>query len=358
MASTSTGATESGGAARKRVLLPGPISPVADEILRREVDLVRADQIDEDELQRVLPEVEGIYAQAPAVLTATWIQSARRLEVIGSPGSGTNRIDVAAATECGVPVVHAAGAAYRSVAEHAIGLMISLSKRIAYYDRYFHTHKEYPPPSQGGYGNQLHGKTVGIVGFGFIGRDLAHKCGIGFGMRVLAFDPYFAVSEASRQGVELLRGLETMLLQSDFVAITCPLNDETRDLIREHHLRKMKTSAYMIVSSRGGIVNEKELVTALQNGWLAGAGLDVWDPEPAPPNHPLYDMENVVLTRHIGGGTVEDLDLLAQAVSTQVLEALRGVRPDHIANPEVWPVGAARRRPPQSSGAAPIAEPV
>src|SRR5262245_45026408 len=252
------------------------------------------------------------------------IRAAVRLEVIGTAGSGTNRIDVETATACGIPVVHAAGAAYRSVAEHAVGLMISLSKRIAYYDRYFHTHKEYPPPSPGGYGNQLHGKTIGIVGLGFIGRDLAHKCGVAFGMRVLAFDPYFTVNEARRQGVDLVRDLDAMLTECDFVAITCPLNDETRDLIRAAELQRMKQSAYVIVSSRGGIVNEQDLVAALQQDWIAGAGIDTWDPEPAPPNHPLYDMDNVVLTRHIGGGTVEDLDLIAEEVATPVVEALRG----------------------------------
>jgi D-3-phosphoglycerate dehydrogenase len=337
--------------ARKKVLLAGPPSPTAVAILGREADLVFADELDEAELERVLADVEGIYSHAPALLPGESIRAARRLEVIGTAGSGTNRIDVDAATARGIPVVHAAGAAYRSVAEHAVGLMISLSKRIAYYDRYFHTHKEYPPPNPGGYGNQLHGKTVGIVGLGFIGRDLAHKCGVGFGMRVLAFDPYFTVNEARRQGVALLRDLDAMLSECDFVVITCPLTDETRDLIREDELRHMKQSAYVIVSSRGGIVNENDLVAALQHGWVAGAGIDTWDPEPASPNHPLYDMDNVVLTRHIGGGTVEDLDLIAEAVATQVLEALRGIRPDHIANPQVWPVGRVRAKQPQTDPA-------
>ena len=130
-----------------------------------------------------------------------------------------------------------------------------------------------------------------------------------------------------------------MLPECDFVVITCPFNDETRDLIRAQHLRTMKPSAYVIVSSRGGIVNENDLVAALQNDWIAGAGVDTWDPEPAPPNHPFYDMDNTVLTRHIAGGTVEDLELIAQAVATQVIEALHGVRPDHIANPKTWPLG-------------------
>jgi D-3-phosphoglycerate dehydrogenase len=342
---------------RKRVLLPGPISPVAEEILAREADLVRADELDTAGIDAALAEVEGIYVQAPAVLTGEWIRAAPRVEVIGTAGSGTNRIDVDAATANGIPVVHAAGAAYRSVAEHAVGLMISLSKRIAYYDRWFHTYKEYPPPTAGGYGHQLHGKTVGIVGLGFIGRDLAHKCGIGFGMQVLGYDPYFTVNEARRQGIELLRNLDAMLPSSDFVVVTCPLNDETRDLVRTNQLRQMKPSAYMIVSSRGGIVNEQDLVTALQEGWIAGAGVDVWDPEPAPPNHPLYEMDNTVLTRHIAGGTVEDLELIAEAVATQVVQALQGVRPDHIANPQVWPLRGDRRRPSQPSPA-PVAETV
>jgi D-3-phosphoglycerate dehydrogenase len=341
---TNTGAAEPVEPMRKRVLLPQPTSPVAEEILRRGADVVHGPELDDAEVEKLLTEVEGIYVQAPFVLTAEWIDAAENLEVIGTAGSGTNRIDVEAASARGIPVVHAAGAAYRSVAEHALGLMISLSKRIAYYDRWFHTHKEYPPPSTGGYGNQLHGKTVGIVGLGFIGRDVAHKCGMGFGMQVLAFDPYFQVNEARRQGIDLRRDLDAMLPECDFVVITCPLNADTRDLLRAEQLRRMKPSAYMIVSSRGGIVNEQDLVVALQEGWIAGAGIDTWDPEPAPPNHPFYDMDNTVLTRHIAGGTVEDLDLIAEAVASQVVQALQGVRPDHIANPQVWPLGGASRR--------------
>jgi D-3-phosphoglycerate dehydrogenase len=333
-----------GATNRKRVLLPAPISPVAEAVLRAAADLVPAGDLTREQLDAALAEVEGIYVQAPAVLTAEWIAAAHHLEVIGTAGSGTNRIDMDAATAHGIPVVHAAGAAYRSVAEHAVGLMLSLAKRIAYYDRWFHTRKEWPPPENGGYGTPLHGKTIGIVGLGFIGRDLAHKCGVGFGMRVLAYDPYFVVNEARRLGIDLRRDLDAILPESDFLAITCPLTAETRDLLRERHLRLLKPTAYVIVSSRGGIVNEHDLVHALQKGWIAGAGVDTWDPEPAPPNHPLYDMDNVVLTRHIGGGTAEDLDLIATAVASGVTEALRGVRPDHIANPQVWPPGGERSR--------------
>jgi D-3-phosphoglycerate dehydrogenase / 2-oxoglutarate reductase len=339
-----TGSSESANrsaspAHEKRVLLPAPVSKIAEGILRRGAEVVMGSDLAESELRDAIAQVEGIYVQAPTLLTSDWINAAEHLEVIGTAGSGTNRIDVEAATVRGIPVVHAAGAAYRSVAEHAVGLMISVSKRIAFYDRYFHINKEYPPPSPRGYGHQLFGKTVGIVGLGFIGRDVAHKCGVGFGMEVLAYDPYFTVNEARRQGIDLMRDLDALLPRCDFLVITCPLNSETRDLIRLPELQRMKSTSYVIVSSRGGIVNQEDLVQALDGEIVAGAGIDVWDPEPSPPNHPLYDMENVVLTRHIGGGTEEDLDQIAEAVATQVVEALNGVRPDHIANPEVWPLG-------------------
>jgi D-3-phosphoglycerate dehydrogenase len=330
---------------RKRVLVLAPISPVAEEILSSETDLIRGEHMAADELERLLPEIEGIYIQAPAVLRSDLINAATRLEVVGTAGSGTERIDVAAATARGVPVVHAAGAAYVSVAEHAVGMMLSLSKLIAYHDRYFHIHKKYPPPIPGGYGHELHAKTVGIVGLGYIGRDLAHKCSAGFGMSVLAYDPYFYIFEARRQGIDLLRDLDEMLQKSDFLAVTCPFNHETKDLIRERHLRLMKPSAYVIVASRGGIVNEADLVTALQQGWIAGAGVDTWDPEPPAPNHPLFEMDNVVLTRHTGGGTPESLDQIAEAVATQVVQALRGTRPDQIVNGDVWPLRGDRPRP-------------
>jgi phosphoglycerate dehydrogenase-like enzyme len=279
------------------------------------------------------------------------LEAAPKLEVIAIPGSGTDMFDVATATERGIAVVNAAGAQDEAVAEHALGLMLALVKRIAVSDRWFHEEKRFPERSRyigdgwpRGFPSELDGKTIGIVGYGFAGQALARKCRLGFGMRVLAFDPYRDAVEASRQGTKLVPELRPMLAASDFVSLHVPLSDETRHLISQAELRSMKPTAYLINLSRGGTVDEKVLVQALRQGWIAGAGLDVFETEPPPDGHPLFDLENVVLTGHIGGWTRESLPRLARVALEGMIAVLRGERPERLVNPEVWSRVVGRRQ--------------
>lgn len=157
-----------------------------------------------------------------------------------------------------------------------------------------------------------------------------------FGMRVLAYDPYFDPSEAERLGVTLVEELDELLGASDFVSLNCPLTPATQQLIGADQLSAMKPTAYLVNAARGPVVDTAALVKALEGGAIAGAGLDVTDPEPLPEGHPLFDLDNVVLTPHIGGISAESLARNAVATSNDVLAVLGGRRPKKLANPGVW----------------------
>jgi phosphoglycerate dehydrogenase-like enzyme len=337
---------------RKRVLLSSPMfDPAGEELLRKEVDLLDGSRLAPAERDAALAGAHGLYAPGP--VGAALIARAPRLEVIGFPGSGFEAIDTAAATRAGVAVVYAAGSQYAAVAEHALGLMLSLAKRIGFADRRMHAEKRFPPreaySGEGwpGFPHEIDRKTVLILGFGFIGRDLARKCRVAFDMGVLAYDPYFDPMEAERQGVRLSRRrseLRQLIAQADFVVLCLPLGAETRHIVGEDELRAMKPGAYLINVSRGGTVDEAALIRALQQGRIAGAGIDVFDPEPASDGHPFFSMENVVVTPHIGGWVREALPRLVTNTAREMLAALRGERPLRLANPEVWDAPQRRAR--------------
>ena len=340
---------------RKKVFVsPRILNPFVEELFSSrkgpaafgDLDVVFAGRLDEGARLVALADVEAFFG----IPTAEELRIARRLEVIALPGSGTETIDVEEATARGIAVVNAAGAQYKAVAEHAIGLMLALAKRIALSDRWFHTEKRHPARSRyvgtgwpHGYPVELEGKTLGVVGLGFVGRDLAEKCRLAFGMRVLAYDPYQDAVEAARQRVELRSELVAMLSECDFVSLHLPLGDETRGMFGERELRAMKPSAYLLNLSRGGIVDQQALLRALDEGWIAGAGLDVFDPEPLPDGHPLCSRDDVVLSPHIGGWTAEALPRLARLAAEEMVTVLRGVRSHRLVNPEVWAAFLARR---------------
>ena len=342
---------------KKSILIPVPmIDPSGPELLMKEADVIDGTEYGEQDAEQILSRIHGIYSQPgiPEHFACTNAEQMARipnLEVIGVSASGFDWIDTRAATERGVAVVYSAGAQYAAVAEHGIGLMLSLAKRIAVSDRALRaapyptlqhfTGKDWP-----GFPEEIDAKTLGVLGFGFVGRELAHKCRSAFRMQVLAFDPYYDPLDAGRQGVELYTRraqLTEMLGRCDFVALTLSLSDETRHIIGASELSAMKSSAYLINMSRGGTVDEAALVTALQKGQIAGAGLDVFDPEPARQDNPLFRMENTVVTPHIGGWVREAMPRLVAITAEGMLAVLRAERPNRLANPEVWPAFLERR---------------
>ncbi len=297
----------------------------------------------EDVLDRSLPELEGIYAAGPRRIDRATIAAGPRLEVAFMRGSGFEQIDLEAATEHGVACVNSAGVNAAPVSDETVALMLAAALRIGYVDRFMHREKRWifladldeGGHSEGHYPGMVSGKTVGIVGFGFIGREVARKCRDGFRMRVLAYDPFFDPAEAQRQGVEMADSLEQMIPEVDFLSMNIPLTPATRGLIGEAELRLMRPEAILVNTGRGATVDTDALVAALRDKRIAAAGLDVTDPEPLPDDHPLFALENVVLSPHISGAADDTMEKLGAASATQALRVLRGLPSQRVLNPEV-----------------------
>lgn len=259
------------------------------------------------------------------------------LLAISSTGSGYDVVDVDACTRAGVLVCNQAGGNRRAVAEHALGLMISLSKRIALADRALR-HRAVMRFEIAG--NDVGGKTVGIVGLGHIGSHLARLCAA-LDMTVLAYDPYLDEAAMAARGAAKV-SFEALLDRSDFVSVHCPRNDETLNMFSRDTFTRMKPTAFFVNTARGGIHDEAALEAALRDRVIAGAGLDVFLVEPPPASHPLMAFENVIVTPHTAGVTAESLHNLARLAATQWIDLFAGHVPPRLVNPRAWPRYADR----------------
>lgn len=259
--------------------------------------------------------------------------------VVSTHGSGYDTVDLDACTAAGVIAVNQAGGNKQAVAEHALGMMLSLASRL---------HEADKVVRRGGFttredllGRDIHGKTVGIVGLGHVGGQVARLCGTLFEMRVLAYDPYLSEAQFRERGVEPV-DLHDLMRQSDFVTIHCPRTAETTGMIGRTEIELMRAGTYFISTARGGIHDEAALVDALAGSKLAGAGLDVWDTEPPPPDHPLLQFETVIATPHTAGVTHESRRTVALGTIDQLAAIYSGKRPSRLLNPAVWPAYAER----------------
>lgn len=291
-------------------------------------------------LDAAFAEAHGYQIQSRVELDEAWLGDAALLArapnllAISSTGSGYDVIDVEACTRAGVLVVNQTGGNARAVAEHAVGLMLALSKRIVAthdavrrapnVDRFIYT------------GNNIEGKTVAILGLGNIGRITARICREGFGMKVIAFDPYLTPEEIEARGATPVTRDE-LFAAADFVSVHCPRSEETLNSIGLAELAKMKSTAFFINTARGGIHDEAELEQALRDELIAGAGLDVFLEEPPAPDHPLLAFEMVIANPHIAGMSAESQSGITEYAATQWIEILAGRRPPRLVNPEAWP---------------------
>jgi D-3-phosphoglycerate dehydrogenase / 2-oxoglutarate reductase len=258
-----------------------------------------------------------------------------RLRVVGRPGIGVDRVDLAAATERGILVVNTPDGPTESTAEHAIALLLSLTKRVTVGDRELRKGRGWTDYGVLSIGLEAHGATLGLVGLGRIGGRVAEIAGA-LGMRVLAFDPYAAPARAAALGVTLVGTLEELLSSADVVSLHCPAIPATYQLINARTLALMRRGSYLINVARGTVIDEAALVDALRSGQLAGAGLDVFDPEPAAADNPLFSLPNTICTPHIASYTNASVLRMRMMVCEQVAMALRGERPTELVNPEVW----------------------
>jgi D-3-phosphoglycerate dehydrogenase len=265
--------------------------------------------------------------------TRKFMESVKRLRVVSKYGIGVEKIDIKAATENGILVANTpVPENVHSVAEHAIALMLGLTKRLFYTVDYA---KKGSWRDQNVETQELFGKTVGIIGLGRIGRALIEKLS-GWRMNFLAYDPYRKAEEIKADGATPA-SLPDLLRESDFVSIHVVVTNETRKMIGEEELKLMKRSAFLINTARGEVIDEKALIKALEQGWIAGAGIDVTDPEPPAKDNPLFRMENVILTPHTAGWTGESLNRITQLATRNLLNALKGDLPESLVNPEAVP---------------------
>jgi D-3-phosphoglycerate dehydrogenase / 2-oxoglutarate reductase len=262
------------------------------------------------------------------------LRRAPNLLIVSSNGAGFDPVDVEACTAAGVLVVNQSGGNANSVAEHALGMLLTLSKRILEADRALR--REANVNRNALMGTEAQGKTIGIVGLGNVGRRIAELCRGLLGMKVLAYDPYLTATEMTARGGDKVE-LDELLRRSDYVSISCPLTKDNRGMIGAREFTLMQPHAYFITTARGFIHDEAALTEALRNKRIAGAGLDVWAKEPPPPDHPLLQFDNVLASPHTAGVTKEARINMGRIAAEQLLDGLDGKRPPRLINPEVWP---------------------
>lgn len=305
------------------VSLGGPVAPEGEEMLRAAgmTSLSTGPYPARDEVLELLAsrQADAIIVRLVERIDEAIMRASPRLKVVAKHGAGTNDIDVAAAKALGLPVLAAVGANAHSVAEHALAMMLALIKDMRRQDAFVRgggwANKSYQ-------GHELRGRRLGLIGMGLIARHLARMASA-LGMTVEAYDP-FAPDEAFGPDCGRVVELDALLAKSDVVSLHCPLTDETRNLINARTLGLMKTSALLINTARGEVVDEPALVEALCAGTIAGAGLDTFSPEPPSPDNPLWALENVVLSPHVGGVTEEARREVSLITVGNVIALLKG----------------------------------
>lgn len=324
-----------------RALVLAPFSPAQLERLRQRLEVSYESWLETRRLQDPYDLARRLQQESISILVVESdfvfedvLEQAPGLRFVGICRAATNHVDVDAATRHGVVVVNTPARNAQAVAEHALGLLLALARRIPAAHQYVAGGRWADPvePYIAMRGVELCGKTLGIIGLGAIGRRLA-AMGLALGMAVLAHDPYVA---APPEDVRLV-ALDELLALSDFVSIHAPLAPETEGLLDARRLGLMKPTAYLVNTSASAIVRQEALVDALRGRRIAGAALDVFESHPLPPGSPLLGLDNVVLTPHIGGATAETVQRHSEMMAEDILRFIRGERPLRLVNPEVWP---------------------
>jgi D-3-phosphoglycerate dehydrogenase len=331
-------------AAKKLVYFDRFINPVGEENLKQhpdEVEMVKLSSQDpKEKLWEAMADAHGFYTLGRTMPeTEEMIQKSPNLLGIVSGLAGFDTINVPMCTEAGILVCNQTGMGNEPVAEHVTAAMLMLSHRTLLADRHLHARIE---RKQGELtGNDLLGKTVGVVGFGAIGSRVGQILSAAFSMRVLVHDPVMGDDEIARRGGESV-SLDELLKESDFVTIHVPLTDQTRGMIGEREYRLMKPTAFFINAARGYLYDEQALEKILKEGVIAGAALDVWETEPPSFDHPLLKLDNVLASPHSSGTSQEALYNMSENAGKQFMAIFGGERPVPIVNPEVWPAYVAR----------------
>jgi D-3-phosphoglycerate dehydrogenase len=281
--------------------------------------------------QDVIERLPGLYAHVCGsdALTAKALEYADKLKIISRIGVGYDTVDIPAATAKGIAVTTTPGAGAETVAEHAMALMLTMTRKIFQCDR---------SVREGSWirisGPSIYRKTLGIIGLGTIGKQLA-KIVSGFDMKIIAYDPFKDEKYAKEHNITYV-SLEELLKTSDYISLHMPLNKETKYMIREETLKMMKPSAQLINCARGGLIDEDALYHALKDGVIAAAASDVFEKEPVDMANPLFELDNFIMTPHNAGTSVEGKNKVVGAAIKNVLDIMDGKMPIGLKNPEVF----------------------
>lgn len=300
---------------------------IADKLETAGIDLLKSSGLEvdnkpglkPDELRAILGTYDAVIVRSAAKITAEMLADPGSLKAIARAGVGVDTIDVPAATRRGIVVMNTPGGNTVSAAEHTIALLLSLSRRVPQADAVM---------KAGGWdrnkfvGTQVTGKTLGVIGLGRIGREVAKRA-VGLEMNVLAYDPFITPEKAAQMGFTAVATIADMLASVDFLTIHVPLTEETKNLIGEKELAVMKPSARVLNVSRGGIIDESALAEALRKSVIAGAGIDVFSVEPPAADNPLLNAPNVVLTPHLGASTLEAQETVAVEAAQLIIDFLQ-----------------------------------
>jgi D-3-phosphoglycerate dehydrogenase len=315
-----------------KVLVSDPLAQDGLDALAAELEVDVKTKLSEDELVDIIGDYDALVVRSGTKVTARVIEAAERLQIIGRAGVGVDNIDVEKATERGILVVNAPDGNSIAAAEHAIALMFAMARNIPQANASLSCGKWERKQFMG---VEVTGKTLGVVGMGRIGQHVARRAR-GLDMRVIAYDPYIAADLAEQMGVEMCE-LDDLLAQADFVTVHVPKAPATIGLIGEQELALVKPTARLINCARGGIVDEKALVKALDAGQLAEAALDVFSSEPLPCDSPLVGHPKLVVTPHLGASTKEAQVAVASDVARQVVDVLAGRPAAHPVNAPMIP---------------------
>ena len=316
----------------KKVLVTDGLHKAGVEALRHEgllVEVVPA--LPEPELCLRIADCHGLIVRSATRVTAKVLEAAKELVVVGRAGAGVDNIDVETASARGVIVMNTPGANTIAVAEHTVGLLLALARKLP---------QAHGALKQGRWqkdrfaGVELYGKVLGIIGLGRIGSEVARRA-LGLRMQVIAYDPYLTAEAARKIGVDLVE-LDELFARADFISLHSPLTKETRNFLGPREFARMKDGVRLINCARGGLINEAALMEAIKGGKVAGAALDVFEQEPLPPDHPLLGLEQVILTPHLAASTEEAQAQVALAIAQQVADVLaRGITRNAVNVPSV-----------------------
>lgn len=307
------------------------------------LDVVTVDSPSEDDVIAEIGDADALWVRTPERVTRRLLNAGPKLAVVSTSGFGTDNIDLDAATELGILIVNHPGFGRVPVSEHTIMMILATLKQLVWSNQATHDGTAWSERSDLQL-YELEGKTVGLVGLGFIGSEIARKLISGFRAHVVAYDPHADPRIAHLVGAEVVDSLQELLERSTILALAPELNHETRHMISHEQLAQLPKGAFVINCSRGAVIDSDALADALESGHIAAAGLDVVFPEPLPEGHRLLNNRRVVLTPHTGGLSVETSQRTTASAVAQLTTALKGIVPTYPVNPAAWESRQSRMR--------------